>query len=653
MKKMLIIILLFVTIIFACLPTGFSAFADGDSDSPVFDSNVLDDLTGSTIDGKVFSLSDYPFVESGELELISFIEYCYSFSSEKSADYSLYAIVYNPRGLAFDDDARNEIQFAYGTNGYTGYQLSAVNYSTEAGYEGLFYKFKVNLTDTERQTILDGLTQDQRIYNISGIELSVGGTVTEYAIGRTYTYSGYALGYGSSLAAESTLVCEVDGIKNVLSLDVHSTYYRPEGTNGGLYTQDTLHSVYFSVPNELIQEYGEMTAVHATWLNAVTNPVFVTGNSDVYNAVVSYLGSYVDGGDYTFVRNDNSNNELLYSLIASKRVESASWDGTACNQSYISYNANRYFGDADFDLYYLAYCFLADNGDADNYTISSEKILEWFDTYTYQHGGELVNNEYSRALFSCVADTVTDITISADDTYKLTDEIISQSFWQKFVGGGYSVTGANDYVISAIKKVTASDILSTPTAVCNALYVDASDYDEFISFYGTSQTANESVYLFRYYQSDYTIYEVVEYERGHDLSIFRNFEYNYVDTNAYFMKMSVQLGFDVIDLTFTKNDVLTVIPVVMSPQNMVADGDSPVITNPDIDDFWAWLKMRLEGSDLLKMIIGIVLVLILLMVLGPVLPLVFRFIWFVVTLPFKILGGFFKMIGRAARARKE
>ena len=34
-------------------------------------------------------------------------------------------------------------------------------------------------------------------------------------------------------------------------------YYRPKGTNGEAYERDTLQSVYFSVPNETIAEYGE------------------------------------------------------------------------------------------------------------------------------------------------------------------------------------------------------------------------------------------------------------------------------------------------------------------------------------------------------------------------------------------------------------
>lgn len=60
-----------------------------------------------------------------------------------------------------------------------------------------------------------------------------------------------------------------------------------------LNTQDSLHSVYFAVPNEYIKKYGAMTAVHAEWLNAVLAPALVTGNGNVYNAVKEYLGEYL------------------------------------------------------------------------------------------------------------------------------------------------------------------------------------------------------------------------------------------------------------------------------------------------------------------------------------------------------------------------
>ena len=41
--------------------------------------NVMDDLKGSVINGKEFSLTDYNFDAFKETKVLSFVEYCYSF----------------------------------------------------------------------------------------------------------------------------------------------------------------------------------------------------------------------------------------------------------------------------------------------------------------------------------------------------------------------------------------------------------------------------------------------------------------------------------------------------------------------------------------------------------------------------------------------
>jgi hypothetical protein len=59
--------------------------------------NVMDDLKGSTINGKEFSLNDYGFSALKETQVISFVEYCYSFYENLQDNYGLYVYVYNPK----------------------------------------------------------------------------------------------------------------------------------------------------------------------------------------------------------------------------------------------------------------------------------------------------------------------------------------------------------------------------------------------------------------------------------------------------------------------------------------------------------------------------------------------------------------------------
>ena len=310
--------------------------------------NIMQDLEGSTVGGKPFDVTDYPRNTFGHPQIIHFVEFCYSYDAEKQSDFGLYVYVYNPQQVAIDTDTeRNKIEISYGSKTgkeYSKYVLEFLNYSTETGLEGRFYKFKLRLSDAAKQSILNNVNEDERIYEVVGVELSIHGKVEDHTCAQKYTYTGFAIGYGSELAEGDTLVCKMDGFNKYLTLDVRSTYYRPEGSNGEAYERDILYSVYFSVPNEIIAEYCEITAVHATWLNARTNPIFVTGNKDVYNAVLPYIGQTVDGGDFTYAKDDNS--PIPYALIASKYIESAGWNNASYGFSFMSYNAYPACGNA-------------------------------------------------------------------------------------------------------------------------------------------------------------------------------------------------------------------------------------------------------------------------------------------------------------------
>lgn len=659
-KRFLYALLAFVLCVVAvmCGQGNLSASADAaESVQATYENtNVLNNLKGATIGGKEFDLADYPHNSNGKPQIISFVEFCYSYYAEKQADYGLYVYVYNPQDVVFDMmSERNKIQLTYGSKAsYSKYTLEFINYSTDVGYEGRFWKFKVRLTEAERSAILREVNENSRVYKISGIELSVKNVVTEYACGQTYTYKGYALGYGSELAQSDTLSCKVDGFEKQLSLDVRSTYYRPKGTYDDGYTRDTLHSVYFSVPNEIIEEYGEMTAVHATWLNALTNPVLVTGNKDVFTALSPYVGKYVNGGS-----KQSYSSTLNYALVATKAVEELRDSVDAAMAGYYAYNAymscydgdNVYAQNYDNVVYYLRYLFYADGGNADNYTLPAVKLIGnnaegikgWFETYTEKYGGSLVNDRYSKDLFAQVDTKFTDVTISSDDEYTLTDNTVSDTIWKRLFGG--SVTDRKSYTMSAIQKVTTSDIstYSDKSLFCDMFYIAESDYTDFTSYVKSAANKNETVYLFRYYQSEYVSNEATEYKRTTEWYLIGgNFgAYDVLDTNAYFAQTWVQLDFDIIDLTFTKNGVETVIPVIMSPMDIVPDLNPPVSTIKDGGLKW-W-----------QILLGIIALIIIIWLLLKFAPFIIFVVGKVVVLPFKCIGAFFKGIGNSAKRRKE
>lgn len=632
-------------------------------------SNVMDDLQNSTIDGVKFDISNYVFDENQSAQVFMFAEYCYSFYSNLQDNYGLYVYVYNPQRLKFKTNSTlNTISIRAGDDdsiGHTKYMLLYLNQCEIPNYEGMFLKFKVMLSGEQKEQIFDRLASDKRVYDVSEIELVAEGATQSqyYYVGTKYTFKGYAKGYGSDMNGESTLVC-TDEQSEALTLDVHSTYYRPDGTSGEAYTRDTLHSVYFAVPQRILDAYPTVSKVHATWTNAQTAPIFVTGNQAVYDAILPYIGQTVDGGDFTYASDDNS--PVPYALIASKYIESAGWNNASYGFSYMSYNANRTYTKSDTDLNALQYCFLAtgESGStgedvADTYIVRAEDLLGnnltgekgYFAEYTEKYGGDLVMERYSKALFASVADTATDIWIEADDTFTLTDEVISQDLWQKFVGGGYNVTATNTYKVSAIKQVTEQDLQGTPAEICKRLYIDESDYTEFLRFYYDAVTVDVTdpddekmgVVLFRYYQSEYSHYEVAEYERGEgDWTLAgTQFGYDFVDTNAYFMQMCVQLGFDIIDIEFSNGEKTLTLGVAMSPMDISASGGQTLF--PNSDDDWDWLKW-------LFIVLGLIVLLVILM---PILPYIIKAVVWVLMIPFRLIEAIVNVVKKRDKPKPK
>lgn len=601
--------------------------------------NVIDDLAGGTVGGKKFSLADYPHNSDGKPQIISFTEFCYSYYAEKQGDYGLYVYVYNPQDIAFDTQtSRNRIQLTYGSkSSYAKYPLIFCNYSTQAGYEGRFFKFRAQLTESEKEDILQTVKPDARVYKVSGVELSYKGQVTDYPCAQSYTYTGFAEGYGSELATSDTLSCRVNGFEKYLTLDVHSTYYRPEGTNGkNDYTQDSLHSVYFAIPRSVVSEYGKMTAVHATWLDATLAPVLVTGNREAYDAILPYLGqnigTHTDGlkhayaGSANYTVTSRAGSTALYGWDCAYTFNlPSSWSklgGTVVNKSAREVSP----------LYWLAYA--GDGTDsADEYVLSSEEIETKLKEYTLKYGGELVNDRYSRVLFDIVADDFTEVNVRANEEYSLTNEVLGSSWWDKLWGITYPSTFDG---IKAIYEVTDADFKDDEKATCDGLFIAERDYAEFKEFYDANKAENV-IYLFRYQVTDFISAEATHFvpESGLGEKIGA---WNSEDTNAYFMQETVNLDFDIIDVTCTKDNVETVLPVVSSPIDNIPDGTPPVHTTSDKE--LAWWQIFLA-------VLALILVVWLLLKFAPVL--VFA-VGKVIALPFKAISSASK---KAKERRKE
>lgn len=568
-------------------------------------SNVMDDLQNSTIDGVKFDISNYAFDENQPVQVFMFAEYCYSFYTNLRGNYGLYVYVYNPRGLSFNlNSTRNTIQFHAGEQEHSAkYLLLYLNQCEIPNYEGLFLKFKVYLTGEQKADILANLNSAERVYDVTEIELVLAdtGEVENYTVSTNYYYSGYAAGYGSDPNAENTLSIKSEQA-DTLSLVPHATAYRPEGTNGkNDYTQDSLHSVYFAVPNEFIEMYGEMSAVHARWLDAVLNPILVTGNQAAYNAISEYIGKDItaDGTD------------LGYFYLGAHRTYTVAGLSTTGHSYGYSYNnpgfwsnnvtTHDYYGDTVNPLYYIF-----NSGDstdsADNYTVSSEDLTAELKKSKDIFGGELVNDKYSRIIFESVADEWTDKNIERETEYPLTSEIISQTWWEKLWGNSHVESSTTFDGIQAIYAVdTENDLQGTDDEVSQRLYISSGDVQDLKDFCTSPENEDCTIYLFRYQTTDYIAQEATLFEKG------GMYGWTEKDTNAYFFQETVNLDFDIIDVTFSNGEVDTVIPVAMNPIDVVPAATPPVHTTSDVHASWWAYVILVVGEVLVLWLLQILL----------------------------------------------
>ena len=79
-----------------------SAFAAEDDTIRFEQTNVMDDLENSSVDGKPFDVRDYAFNNQKEAQVLMLAEYCYSFYANLQGNFGLYLYVWNPQGLRFD-----------------------------------------------------------------------------------------------------------------------------------------------------------------------------------------------------------------------------------------------------------------------------------------------------------------------------------------------------------------------------------------------------------------------------------------------------------------------------------------------------------------------------------------------------------------------
>lgn len=575
--------------------------ADIDS-SLIRTTDPLDDLEGSIIGGKEFDISDYAWDVNLQPQVIYFAEIGYSIYANQMDDYALYIYVYNPSGLVFDDTVYNKIQMSFGSSdSYSKYQLELINYSTKSGYEGLFYKFALYLSDSEKTTILRYLDSTSRIYTVTGIELSVNSTVTEYTVAGTYTYTGYQLGYGSSLATESSLACTVENFTRYFVLDVTQTVYRPEGDyyDG---VQSQLNTAIFTVPTYILEDYGLISTIKYEWYEYVTKPILVTEDIVLYDCLDELQGSDIDDleGFYFLIQAWSNTDTAFWGLY--QETDFYMWSNLTFQDSYTFTNGvwigGVSFSNTDASDNFAA-VFYTGSTSYEDYMVSGEDLQAKLIEYSQALGDTSIVDRYAAALFMesvqdgrtmgyNLAESDPTVTIYTNDTVK--------SFWQR-IFGGYDVETTYE-TLDAFYYVSASDLVGTNAEIAARLYIHEDDVDALKERYYAAAANDETVVLFRFASTDYYAWKITSaYSFSSDdpravareSFVAKNVDENYT---GYIAQETVFLNFDIISIAFTNEDgVTTVIPVVMSPQDVISGITPPLEEDYSSNDpaWWAYV----------------------------------------------------------------
>jgi len=565
--------------------------------------NVLDDLTGSAdADGNAFDLSEYPYNENGRVQLVTLIEYCYSYAANMRGNYAVYLYFYNPTGREIDTSSiLNVAQFAVGYNekgspdDYENFELKFCNKST-GDYNNLFYKFRVQDHESaDGKTMAERVNSNARRYDLSSVELIYKGDslAKDYGCGGTYTYKGYAAGYGSDADAATTLTCEVTDLET-LDLEVIPTQYRPDGvfTDGH---QDQLNSVYFAVPNDVLKKYGrQITEIKARWDEYKTGLLAVFDDKPAYDIFAPLVGK-----DMTQYASD-------YMLAGLYRWTSVI--GEVRHQAGWIYNENGDRGVLTYgDVYnLLTAAFYTNGAPADTYSITSERMERALKEYSETADGDKINGTYSTDLFVDYVDEGHERgenvrTIDSETKYSLTAEVLNKNFWYKFLGikDYESATYSN---IKAIEEVTDKQLKLSDESLSKNLYIDPDDVSGFRQYCQAAEDTDKTVFIFRYSVTDYYATSIVS-----NISEVNESTVPWQEC-GYAAQQTVFLNFRIIQLKFYKDGVYTVIAAVNDPIDIIPGVTPPLPDKEQTNPLEVILRLLLMLGILFLAVVAVYLI---------------------------------------------
>lgn len=673
--RFLVAVLVFVTLAllsWEIISTGLIAYA-GDNDLKFDNTSIFDDLYGSKDDnGNEFDLSNYPIDKDGELQFFSFVEYGYSYYANYEKNYALYLYLYNPQQLNFQtylDSNVVRMGVSYATKDdnivvseYEDFNIVCVSRTT-GDYSNLFYKFKVLDPNKKILSMAQAYEKENgcRRYDIAGVYLKTdkSDVTLDKNIGRTYKCSGYMATYGNDASNPSTFVCNVEKLET-LDLKVYQTSYLTGVSSAGAYHHNNVSSVYFAIPQRVLDKYGSLWEIYAQWYECKTAPILVTSNVEFYYKALN-------NNHYETVDNSEGGTSLLYD----KSVDYLLWygrhsDSVAGSSNILHYDwaynlrpfsmtsgdmfiqrfANSYSNVLPFVFYSPSYtesgAFNVINKQTVAGDVKSSQIRDYIQNYKssnyvdWHTSRNLASELFVNAIDSARAEKgikvgLNKVRTNLGNTFDLKSWNSEYgSWWDKLTQYGWSypkneVLDEQHTNVKPFEEIT-KDALNSVT-LASDLLINENDVDSFKTFCNSSYDNDSAVpYLFRFAVSDYMSRPITRNPGRLDV------DQDVVD--SYIAQETVFFDFNIITMTFKGKEDYYTLAVMHAPVDVIAGVEPPpveltpgehLVNNflSALQKFWDWFK----NSDFLKAlkILGLIIAgVIILMIVIKVVMLIIK-----------------------------
>ncbi len=586
------------------------------------------DKTSVEEDLKNFDLEEYVKYLAGATNpsVINFQEYCFTEYGLYETYYGLYLYVCVPTGAAISPSGHYaNIAVEYDDKGEPSrYENVPITLLDTWGGTGLnkIHKFKIQRKEDTAQKKYDFLDmaksyadkhEGKRRYDIAGVQLRYDKSDADYVMdgtfGRTYTFEGYGKGMSDASVVESTLKSSYTQSRT-LELEVNHTYWRNlEDLN--LY-QEEINSVYFSLPANYCKDndFVNLTAIDAEWWEYKTKPIFVTSDTNAYDALLSRRG--IDMSDYENMSDPDfkwrvlweeeitSQNILVHGHMHTKgnHYFGHSYNGYADNQwNYLL----KYCWDCAEPLARMDWLLKVEDKDftlRENWKVSNDELVAYINEYTQAFSGsnsilegtvsEETPNGVAKGLFIDTVDKgrkrgYNRKEITPDDEEFIITSTQTQSWWQKIWGDFSIETNIDSMSPIVVLDKSSFNGIDDHLDFAKKYYVNEEDALEVYNYcYSAVYDEEKSPVLFRFAVTDY-------YASAARFDKDGNLELSKID--GYVAQETMFFNFDIISLTFEDLDGEEHVVSVVSDPTTIINGLDPAPGIEDVPEEGLWDKL--------------------------------------------------------------